>query len=144
MPGFLIYGWLGLVVVLLSDGGRPTESADLSCVLLFAGCPSLARTECLPVGRLSAAGRGFFDALLINDKLGHPEGDRILCLAANLARHILRDRDVLGRFGGEEFVAFLPDTTLGQAAEVAERLREAIEDEGTRQPMPLTMTSSPP
>lgn len=62
----------------------------------------------------------------INDTYGHEKGDRILQEVAAAARRQCRESDVLSRFGGEEFVLVLPDTTLDGAVEMAERLRQAI------------------
>jgi diguanylate cyclase (GGDEF)-like protein len=60
-----------------------------------------------------------------NDRHGHPEGDRLLRGAADGWRGRLREGDVLCRFGGEEFLAVLPDCSVEQAREVIARLREA-------------------
>lgn len=62
----------------------------------------------------------------VNDRFGHAAGDRALRLAAQAMRSGLRDIDVLGRLGGEEFAVLLPQTPLAGALEVAERLRAAI------------------
>lgn len=63
----------------------------------------------------------------INDNFGHETGDAILrSVAHSLSAH-LRHTDVLGRIGGEEFAAFLPDTTLEAAAGLGEKLRSAVE-----------------
>ena len=63
----------------------------------------------------------------INDTYGHDVGDRVLQRVAHAARAALRPGDVVGRTGGEEFVALLPATTVTAAAEIAERLRAAVE-----------------
>jgi diguanylate cyclase (GGDEF)-like protein len=63
----------------------------------------------------------------INDTLGHEAGDRVLQRVAGAARSALRDGDVVGRTGGEEFLALLPATPPAAAAEVAERLRAAVQ-----------------
>ncbi len=62
----------------------------------------------------------------INDSHGHAVGDVVLEQATARLRHQLRDSDLLGRLGGEEFALLLPETALGEAAEVAERLRQAL------------------
>jgi diguanylate cyclase (GGDEF)-like protein len=63
----------------------------------------------------------------INDTYGHAVGDEALReIAANLEKN-LRESDVLGRYGGDEFSILLPETTLEQAIESAERLRKYIE-----------------
>jgi diguanylate cyclase (GGDEF)-like protein len=61
----------------------------------------------------------------INDTHGHLEGDKVLVDFAKRARIVLRESDELSRFGGDEFMAFLPDTDTEQAACVAERLHKA-------------------
>ncbi|HEV2110174.1 MAG TPA: two-component regulator propeller domain-containing protein [Gammaproteobacteria bacterium] len=63
----------------------------------------------------------------VNDSHGHEVGDRVLRVLADECRRTLRQQDVLGRYGGEEFVAFLPETTAAVALEVAERLRKSVE-----------------
>ncbi|MFB6285187.1 MAG: diguanylate cyclase [Candidatus Bipolaricaulia bacterium] len=62
----------------------------------------------------------------VNDTHGHGVGDSVLVGIADRCRGKLRDVDILGRYGGEEFVALLPETDLGQASEVAERLRQEV------------------
>ena len=59
----------------------------------------------------------------INDTYGHEVGDRVLKALADACTGELRDVDVLGRFGGEEFTVTLPETPLETALEAAERLR---------------------
>ncbi|OED44896.1 hypothetical protein ACH42_06395 [Endozoicomonas sp. (ex Bugula neritina AB1)] len=62
----------------------------------------------------------------VNDQHGHAKGDQILKLAANTCRQVLRHQDLLGRYGGEEFIALLPNTEPWQAFHVAERIRRHI------------------
>lgn len=62
----------------------------------------------------------------INDGLGHPAGDEVIRHTAQAIRDNLRDSDVAGRYGGEEFAIILTDTGAEGAQVVAERLREAI------------------
>ncbi|MDQ4084564.1 MAG: diguanylate cyclase [Actinomycetota bacterium] len=62
-----------------------------------------------------------------NDTWGHLAGDAALAAVADLLSSQLRSRDLVARFGGEEFCVFLPDTTPADAAEVAERLRVGVE-----------------
>ena len=61
----------------------------------------------------------------INDRWGHAVGDRVLQLFATVVRKTMRADDVIGRFGGEEFVAILPGAA-GDVAAVAERVRVAF------------------
>ncbi|MBO9548653.1 diguanylate cyclase [Pseudomonas sp.] len=63
----------------------------------------------------------------INDSYGHLAGDKVLKIVADQLRKRLRARDFIARFGGEEFVLLLPQTSPEAAAQVAEALRAAIE-----------------
>ena len=62
----------------------------------------------------------------INDNYGHPVGDQVLKSITETANKNLRLGDAFGRFGGEEFVAFLPETNTKEAMIVAERIRSTI------------------
>ncbi|MCC2636806.1 MAG: hypothetical protein K0Q68_525 [Moraxellaceae bacterium] len=62
----------------------------------------------------------------INDSWGHPTGDRVLQQAAQVLRQCIRQTDVVGRYGGEEFMIVLPDTTLEGAAVLIERCRAQL------------------
>ena len=64
-----------------------------------------------------------------NDTYGHPNGDIVLQEMANMLRELLRGSDKIFRYGGEEFVALLPETPLDQAKKVAERIRIFVETE---------------
>ena len=70
----------------------------------------------------------------VNDGYGHETGDRVLRVLADACRKSLRQQDVIGRYGGEEFVAFLPETPAETALEVAERLRESVAALGVASP----------
>src|ERR1700739_733166 len=63
----------------------------------------------------------------INDTCGHAVGDQVLSIFGDVTRDCLRVGDILGRWGGEEFLILLPDTGPLGARQVAERIREAIE-----------------
>jgi diguanylate cyclase (GGDEF)-like protein len=63
----------------------------------------------------------------INDTYGHHVGDMTLRKIAQISRETLREIDIVGRLGGEEFVVLLPQTNWQQAAEAAERLRLALD-----------------
>lgn len=63
---------------------------------------------------------------LVNDRYGHPAGDQVLKTSAALLRVALREPDVLGRWGGEEFAVLLKQTDAAHAAQIAERLRATI------------------
>jgi two-component system, cell cycle response regulator len=62
----------------------------------------------------------------VNDRYGHAAGDEVLHEAANRLRETCRTPDTIGRYGGEEFVALLPETTAEQAAAVGDRLRRTF------------------
>jgi diguanylate cyclase (GGDEF)-like protein/PAS domain S-box-containing protein len=64
----------------------------------------------------------------INDTFGHPVGDRVLAAMASLISRSVREVDLFGRYGGEEFVILLPDTSCDKAQEVAERLRLLVSE----------------
>lgn len=66
----------------------------------------------------------------INDTHGHQTGDRVLVDFAGRVGHVLRQPDRFGRFGGEEFVVLLPETSLAEARVVAERIRVEVESGG--------------
>ena len=63
----------------------------------------------------------------INDRFGHEVGDIVLRRVAHCLASHMRQSDVLVRIGGEEFVFFLPETTLEGAAQLGEKLRRAVE-----------------
>ncbi|MGE7992962.1 diguanylate cyclase [Pseudomonas sp. NPDC089554] len=64
----------------------------------------------------------------INDRHGHLVGDNILCILSAFFPAHLRKSDPVARYGGDEFCVLLPGTTPGQAGEILERLRQAVED----------------
>ena len=63
---------------------------------------------------------------VINDALGHAEGDRVLAAAAERLRSVVREADAVGRLGGEEFVLILPGADAEAAEDCAERARAAL------------------
>jgi diguanylate cyclase (GGDEF)-like protein len=63
----------------------------------------------------------------INDTYGHPFGDEVLRAVAQVTRARLREVDMLARYGGEELIALLPETSPADALRACERVREAIE-----------------
>ena len=62
----------------------------------------------------------------VNDRFGHPSGDAVLRELAQLLQETVRDVDLAGRWGGEEFIIILPGTDLTGGAQVAERIRVAL------------------
>lgn len=64
----------------------------------------------------------------VNDSFGHLVGDKVLATIAGVLRRAARQSDIVGRFGGEEFVAFLPGANLSDVHGFAERVRVAVEN----------------
>lgn len=94
------------------------QRRGVPCVLLFADLDGLKR---------------------VNDDFGHTAGDRLIKRAARALEAALRDVDVVGRWGGDEFVAFLPDA--GDADSAVERIRDrvAVLNRGRVVPLQLTV-----
>ncbi|HEX8275059.1 MAG TPA: diguanylate cyclase [Longimicrobiaceae bacterium] len=63
----------------------------------------------------------------VNDTYGHPTGDVILYETARIIRETAREIDMVGRYGGEEFIAILPNTAEDEASTFAERVRAGVE-----------------
>ena len=63
----------------------------------------------------------------INDDYGHHQGDLVLIETAKCLTQHLRAQDVIGRYGGEEFILLLPHTTIDQAKTIAERCRQTLQ-----------------
>lgn len=79
----------------------------------------------------------------INDTYGHAAGDKVLSQVGRLARRDLRDSDILGRLGGEEFAVILVESTLKEAETVAHRIRESfLEDAVEHQDQQIKYTAS--
>jgi len=77
-------------------------------------------------GKLSIAIFDIDHFKALNTKLGHIKADEILKQVANILERSLRKSDIIARFGGEEFIALLPNTGKAKAKMVAERLRRII------------------
>ncbi|MAS65282.1 GGDEF domain-containing protein [Halopseudomonas aestusnigri] len=65
----------------------------------------------------------------VNDTYGHQTGDEVIRSVAEITSRLARETDFAGRYGGEEFVVLLPGTHLEGAAQFAERLRQAVEQQ---------------
>jgi diguanylate cyclase (GGDEF)-like protein len=65
----------------------------------------------------------------INDSYGHQAGDHVLRVISHRIRNTVRAYDILGRYGGEEFLIILPDTSLEDARGLAERIRTCVNGE---------------
>ncbi len=64
----------------------------------------------------------------INDSYGHLTGDYILKEVADIVHHEVRDSDIFGRIGGEEFIILLPQTKLNGALKTAQKIRKSIDE----------------
>jgi len=78
----------------------------------------------------------------VNDRFGHESGDRVLIAVANVIKNGLRPGDIIGRYGGEEFVAIVAGAGPESARLVAERLRQAVEELQPPSPGPTRVTIS--
>lgn len=77
---------------------------------------------------------------VINDTHGHAAGDDVLRKISQVMRTELRQTDWLGRWGGEEFLLCLPDTTMSAATDLSERLRLAVQLHGFGHGQPVTVS----
>ena len=81
----------------------------------------------------------------VNDTLGHQAGDRVLVALADILRETARDIDRLGRYGGEEFMALLPETCIEDATVFVERVRREVArrpfDIGRDEPLHMTLSA---
>ena len=73
----------------------------------------------------------------INDTMGHSTGDAVLKDVATRLQRTVRELDILGRYGGEEFVILAPQTGLAEACTVADRLRTIV----NQAPIPIASGS---
>ncbi len=64
----------------------------------------------------------------VNDNYGHPAGDEVIREAAGIAKQCTRKTDIVGRYGGEEYVILLPHTHVDSAKILAERIRKKVEN----------------
>jgi diguanylate cyclase (GGDEF)-like protein len=81
----------------------------------------------------------------VNDTYGHQAGDRVLVELADILREVARDVDRLGRYGGEEFMALLPETCIDDAAVFVERVRREVArrpfDVSADEPLHMTLSA---
>lgn len=111
-------------------------SHDFLTGALSRGAFELGAREAL--ARAAASGRSAALVMVdvdhfkqINDRHGHAAGDQILQTFAATAHHTLREGDLFGRFGGDEFAILLPETNRSEAMEVVERLRTSVQEAPT-------------
>jgi len=79
--------------------------------------------QCRGAGALALMAIDLDHFKAVNDQHGHIEGDRVLVKVASVIRRTLRETDSVARFGGEEFIVLLPETGLGRAEQVAQRIQ---------------------
>lgn len=105
-----------------------------------------AESEVLRAGRydrpLSLAIMDLDKFKAINDSFGHPAGDRVIQRIASLCITSIRQSDLVGRIGGEEFAILLPDTSAEDAEKFAERIRILFADEVIDVGEPISATVS--
>ncbi len=118
----------------------------------LTGLPNRRSTEAaLSAWHTSSAAGGGQAALMIvdvdhfkavNDGFGHDAGDRVLAEVAQALRASVRPMDIVGRFGGEEFVVLLPDTDVSEGRAIAERVRAAPAERACLRPdgTPITVS----
>ncbi|MHB1872693.1 MAG: GGDEF domain-containing protein [Steroidobacteraceae bacterium] len=131
VAGVLVIALLSYIVV--ADRRHRRQLVRLARHDPLTGMPNRGHTVHLATVALTAAlehGRPFTVALIdfdyfkaINDQCGHAAGDHVLREFARLSRGALRTSDILGRWGGEEFLLVLPEATLDAALATVERLR---------------------
>jgi two-component system, cell cycle response regulator len=92
---------------------------DQAIILEISGAERTRKPLCGFMGDLDHFKR-------VNDTYGHEAGDKVLTAFGELLRRNTRPMDVVGRFGGEEFLVLMPHTDLEDAVSTAERLREAL------------------
>jgi diguanylate cyclase (GGDEF)-like protein len=87
--------------------------------------------ECQRMNRESLAviSMDIDDFKVINDKYGHSIGDRLLASVAGVVRRELRQMDILTRYAGDEFVAIMPMASSKMAVSIADRMRNAVEEQ---------------
>lgn len=96
------------------------------------GFMELSLAACLSGGPLAVMILDLDHFKRVNDRFGHLAGDRVLKLLAQVLRDNLRQTDIIGRIGGEEFAAVLPGATVAIAQQAAERVQRGLR-EGTAQ-----------
>jgi diguanylate cyclase (GGDEF)-like protein len=119
-----------LVYLLAANMRHRRQLLRLAELDMLTGLPNRRRTAQLALAAISDTQTPLTFVLIdldhfkiINDRCGHAAGDQVLQRFAAVSRVALRATDIMGRWGGEEFLLILPDTPLDVAMEVIERLR---------------------
>jgi diguanylate cyclase len=125
-----------LIYFLIANRGYRARLVQLASQDPLTGLPNRRRTMELAVAALEeakATRKPLTAAILdmdhfktINDRCGHAAGDHVLQEFARAGRETLRESDILGRWGGEEFLLLMPETPLELAIASLERLRALV------------------
>jgi diguanylate cyclase (GGDEF)-like protein len=133
LGGLLLTLLSSLVVRQIARARRLNELASTDALTGVANRRRVERFGSEAIARARAAGQPLtvvtFDIdhfKRVNDARGHLAGDQVLARMASACQDALRQFDLLGRLGGEEFMVVLPNTRLDQALPIAERLRRAV------------------
>ncbi|PZQ84303.1 MAG: hypothetical protein DI549_05315 [Ancylobacter novellus] len=92
------------------------------------GFMELSLAACLSGGPLAVMILDLDHFKRVNDRFGHLAGDRVLKMLAQVLRDNLRQTDIIGRIGGEEFAAVLPGATANVARQAAERVQKGLSE----------------
>lgn len=146
----VLLGVLGFLFVVVRGAARQVEEAhrDLEMMAITDGLTGLANRrylmaraadECARIPRQRAKGGGkggvgfimadVDDFKAVNDTYGHLAGDAILRAMADRIRRVTRRYDIVGRYGGDEFLVVVPDTDFDETRGVAERLWQVVREE---------------
>ena len=128
----LIFAWL--LVKLIQGQRKLYHASSIDMLTGIANRRKLMRKGRKFIHRASAKKTDFSVIMIdidhfkkVNDQFGHSVGDQVLKKVVELGEDFMRNTDVFGRFGGEEFIVFLPHTSTSQAKIIAERFRTAVE-----------------
>lgn len=127
----LLFAWL--LIKFVQGQRRLHKASSIDMLTGVANRRSLMKRGRLLFSR-AIAKQADFSVLMIdvdhfkkvNDQYGHHIGDKVLQIIAKLGEQLMRKTDVFGRFGGEEFIVFLPNTSQEQALVISERFRKSI------------------
>ncbi|MFI5179975.1 MAG: GGDEF domain-containing protein [Thermoanaerobaculia bacterium] len=146
--GFLVFSVV-LLVVLADDDKRLGVQATTDPLTGLANRAAFLERARLEIQRAERSGRPLAVVLLdldrfksVNDRFGHPAGDRVLTRAASAISQTIRGIDLAARWGGEEFAVLLVEADESTAGAVVERIREAVSALAPpRVPVPVTVSA---
>ena len=126
--------YVGMAIPVLVSDNELLRRRIMSDTLTGAASRDfLVQQANLEIGRSDRTGRPLSLLVIdidhfksINDRFGHATGDRILVNCSKILSRTLRSTDILARFGGDEFVALLPDTDVAAAVNIADRLQQQV------------------